>query len=505
MTIKWWVVTLVVAGQERHYARSPLPIEDNARGRWLRVGAGLGGGEVAVSAPWLGQTPEERTTDLSILDPGLDMATLHAQGHTLDGIPAEVALWTEGTDWQDREILLSGQVTGYRWGTPEEATEISAAASVSQDRGLIPPPEAAVNAATWPYASENATGLYPYVLGAPGSDGVRAVPCLFVESIAQGGARDLLLIAGHPVSAASVLVFDGSSSESLLVEQVADGAGRLVSVVDLSTATVIANDEALDYYCAFNDGAGGLLSITGTNAATGAGSVLEAVLALSTLPIDRSSLASVRDALNAYKMGAVVTEAISPADWVVDGAVPFLPVALTTGPKGWRFTPVLLDAAYPDCAGTLTARRPNVVRQGLVEQEGRDEIANTLELRYSIDLDASESAQTAQVTGGTTHPTLPAVLSRQIYGERVKSEETVWVYDAPTAYRILLHWARAYAFPRSVLTYRCLGCEWVRPGTYIWLVDAELQIERAAWVQSATYNEAGYQVVQVVLWRADAK
>lgn len=502
---KWWVVTLIVAGQERRYARAPLSIEDATRGRWLRVAAGLSGGQVAASAPWLGQTPEERSANLSILDTSLDVSALLAQGHTLDGIPAEVALWTEGTDWKDRAILLSGQVTGYRWGTPEEATEIEAAASVFQDRGLIPPTEAAISATTWPYASENATGLYPYVLGAPGSDGVRAVPCLFVESIAQGGARDLLLVAGHPVSAASVLVFDGSNSESLLIEQVADGAGRLVSVVDLSTATVIATDEALDYYCAFNDGAGGLLSITGTEAATGAGSVLESVLALSTLPIDRSSLASVRDALNAYNMGAVVTEAISPAEWVADGALPFLPVALVTGSKGWRFIAVNLDATRSDCAGVLTARRPNVVRQGLVEQEGRDEIANTLELRYSIDLDASEAAQTAQVTGGDTHPTLPAVLSRQIYGEKVRSEEVVWVYDETTARRVLLHWARAYAFPRSVISYRCLGYDWLQAGSYVWLVDDELQIARAAWVQSAVYDEAGYQIIQVVLWRADAK
>ena len=500
MTAQWWIATLTIAGTQRHYARAALAIEDSEAGRWRRVSPGLDGGEVQASAPWLGQTPEERSASVRVVDPGLDIPALLAQHHTLDGTPLEIALWTEGTVWAARDIRLSGIVTDYRWGAVGEALELDAAESVFQDRGVLPGVDRAVSDTTWPTRSENAAGQYPIVIGAPGSDGTRATPALFVESTAQGGARDLLLVAGHPVSAASVLVFDGSTSESLLTEQVTDGAGTLVTVVDLATATVIAVDEALDYYCAWNNGAG-LLSVTGTADATGAGAVVELVLAQSTLPIDRSSVAAVRDALNAYQVGAVITESVSPAEWVADGLLPFLPVALTTGPKGWRFLPINLDAGFADCVGTLTARRPNAVRQGLVTQEGRDEVANTLELRYAIDLDAADTAKLARVTGADTHPCLPAVLSRQVYGEKIRSEETVFVYDDATAYRILLWWARAYAFPRSVVSYRTIGYDWLKPGMLVWLVDAELSIEQAAWVQAIQVNEAGYQMVELVLWR----
>ena len=68
-------------------------------------------------------------------------------------------------------------------------------------------------------------------------------------------------------------------------------------------------------------------------------------------------------------------------------------------------------------------------------------------------------------------------------------------------FRSLLWWARAYAFPRSVVAYRTIGYDWLKPGMLVWLVDAELSIEQAAWVQAIQINEAGYQVVELVLWR----
>ena len=494
----WWIVSFDFGGRTWRVSQSSFSIESPEINRYISVSAGLETAESQLSAPWMGSAPEQRSTSLELSIPDLDVGLLLSRGYELDGAPVEVALWREGDTWDDRMQVLRGQITGYEWGAKGEMLAIEAEESVALDRAILPPPGATVSLATWPAAPEDGIGAaYPWILGAPGSDGTPASPGRFVATT----PRNLLLVAGHPVAATSVLVSDGTSTESLLIEHMADSVGRQVAVVDLDTATTITVDPTLSYVVAWTGGAG-LLGPQGE--ATGAGSVIEAILALSTLSIDRGSLAAVRSHLDAWKVGAYIEEPVSPLEWVSDALLPLLPVALLTGPSGWRIAPVPLEPTQARTVATLTASQ-SIRRDGRVRRVGRDEVSNRVELRYGIagaDGEPGAAAVVGPDWSAGEHPALPTRLSAQLYGRQVRSEETVAIYDSTTAMRCARYIASIYAYPRDVATYLGQRMQWIQPADLLWLVDADLLIERAAWAESIRLTPDS-AAVDLVLWRSN--
>lgn len=522
----WWVLSFDFGGKTWRVANGALSIETVANGssRYLAVPGGLGDAGVEMEAPWMGRAPEARSGDFEAVVPGLDVGATLAARYELDGQPAEVAVWREGDVWENRMVVLSGQVTDYEFGAPGDGIRLTIEESVTLDRAQFPEMGAVVSAVTWPDAAENAIGVpYPWILGAPGSDGTQASPALFVRTTLSGGDRELLLVAGHAVTATSVLISDGTSTtsvhyhhdldgtitsattttpnvESFLIEHMEDGSGRLVAVVDITSAATIAVDVALSYTAAWTGGAG-MVGVSGAEA-TGAGSILETVLSRSTLPVDRGSLSAVRDQLDAWPLGAQIQEPLSPMDWATDALLPLLPVAILTGPNGWRVVILPLEPTQRDCVCTLTAG-PAVQRIGRARREGQDEIANRIELRYAVDVVSGNTRKTAVVSeewDGASHPSLSVRTSNQIYGVRSESSESVAVYEATAAIRTVRWKAALYTFPRSVITYAVPQYQWLQPGDLVWLVDAELSIQQPAWV-SRVLLSPGAAVADLVIWR----
>jgi hypothetical protein len=268
-------------------------------------------------------------------------------------------------------------------------------------------------------------------------------------------------------------------------------------VVDLAGASTIAVDTSLDYATGWTGG--GLPGVSGTPA-LGAGSIIEAVLATSTLPIDRGSLASVRSRLDAYKIGAYIEESTSPLAWVADALLPLLPVSVVTGPAGWRIIPALLEATEAGTIATLTAS-PSVIRDGAVSLEGRDTIATHIELRYAVEAVSGETTATA-IAGieAGEHTSLATRKAAGVYGRRVRSEESVAVYDDATAIRIVRWLAAANAFPRQSVSYTGPFLHWLQPGDLVWLDDASLSISRVAVVEQVRMAPEECSV-KLVLWR----
>lgn len=498
----WWIVSLDFGGRTWRVSQSALSIESTAAGRHLSVSAGLDTAEAELSAPWMGSEPEQRSISLELSIPELDVGMLLGRGYELDGAPVEVAIWREGDTWEDRLQLLRGQITSYEWGAKGEPLAIEAEESIELDRGVIPPPGAVVSLATWPDGLEDQMGQpYPWILGAPGHDGTPASPAIYIYDT-RVGVRELLLVAGHEVTAVSVRIHDGTSYESFPIEHITDGLGRTVAVIDLALASALVVDPSLSYSVSWLAHGG----IRGSNGgdALGAGSIIEAILALSTLPIDRGSLAAIRSYLDAWKIGAYIVEPISPMDWVADALLPLLPVALLTGPAGWRMVPTPLEPIRARTIGTLTASQ-SVRREGRVRRIGRDEVANRVEVLYGIETSSGEpraSAVVGPTWDGVEHPALSTRLSAQIYGIQPRSEETVAVYEAPTAMRIARHIAAIYAYPRDAVSYQGQRLQWIQPADILWISDSDLHLERAGWVENIRLTP-DTATADLVMWRVN--
>lgn len=498
----WWIVSFDFGGRTWRVSQASLSIESTDAGRHLAVSAGLDTAEAQLSAPWMGSAPEQRSIGLEVSIPELDVGALLARGYELDGAPVEVALWRDGDTWEDRLQILRGQITSYEWGAQGEVLSLEAEEVVELDRGILPPPGAVVSTQTWPSALSDQMGTpYPWILGAPGHDGTQASPAIYLVD-ARVGVRLLLLVAGHPVSAVSVRISDGTDYESFPVEHIADGMGRIVAVVDLALASAIAVDSSLTYSVAWL-AHGGLIGHDGGDA-TGAGSIIEAILAYSTLPIDRGSLAAVRSWLNAWKIGAYIVEPVSPLEWVADALLPLLPIAMLTGPDGWRIVPTPLEPTEARTVATLTASQ-SIRRDGRVRRIGRSEVANHVQVFFGIDAAQGEPRASAIVGpnwDGVQHPSLSSRLSAQVYGRQSRSEETVAVYDSSTAMRIARHIASIYAYPRDAVTYIGRRLQWVQPGDILWISDSELHLERAGWVENVLLTPETAKA-DLVLWRVN--
>jgi hypothetical protein len=191
-------------------------------------------------------------------------------------------------------------------------------------------------------------------------------------------------------------------------------------------------------------------------------------------------------------------------EWVVDALLPLLPVAILTGPQGWRIVPTPLEPTQARTIGTLTASQ-SIRRDGRVRRIGRNEVANRVELLYGIEAAAGEPRASAIVGpnwDGIEHPALSTRLSAQIYGSQPRSEETVAVYDAPTAMRIARHIASIYAYPRDSLTYQGQRLQWIQPADILWISDSDLHLERAGWVETIRLTP-DTAAADLVMWRAN--
>jgi hypothetical protein len=501
----WWIAELRLGGALRRYATQALSITSTTEpGGAVAVSAALDVPALRKSTPAQGATPEARTARITVLPdetPGL----WSGRGLQLEGQPVTLSLWREGDIWEDRRAQLRGTVVGVAWGAEGEPLELEIEESIGLDRAVIPAPGAVVTATTWPDAAPAALGEpYPMIIGQPGRGGVQASAAVWAESVLQGGARDLLLVAGHPVAATAVTIYDDAGAyESLAVEHVTDGAGQRVAVVDLAAATTIAIDPEGSYRAAWTSGPG-LIGVSGTGA-TSAGEVIAALLALSSLAIDTGSVTSARDALAGYLIDAVIDDAISPSAWVASALLPLLPIALVAGVDGWGVRVIPVRPRLSDAIATLRVG-PMITRDGAVQGEGYGEIANRIALRYARGGTADETTAEAVIAATPddgAHASADAARSVARYGVRELTQQTDVVYDASTAYLIARGWAQQRAAPRWRYRYQ-LGIEWawLEPGDVLRLIDADIDTDAAVVLDVVEFSDDGLMVVEMVEWRA---
>ena len=501
----YWVATVTLAGRARYYATEALSITSSV----------VAGGSVATEATLqpvslrkqgasFGGVPEARTARITVLpveSPGVWIA----EGHILEGQPCELALWRAGDTWEQRRVQLRGVIRSASWGAAGEPLELEVEESLVADRLLYPSPGMVVSTTTWPDAAASAVGLpYPVIVGQPGRTGIAAAPALYVESVLAGGARDLLMVAGHPVVADSVTIYDDSgASESFPVELLDDGSGQRVAVVDLGLAGTVAVDPEGSYSSSWESGAG-LLAITGTGGAVGAGDVILALLARSGLVVDSGQAASARDALNGYLIDAVIDTPTAPSAWIAAALLPILPAAMVAGADGWWVRPLPIRPTLADCIAQLVPG-VGVTREGQVTGEGESEIANDLSLRLAIGTETDDptiEARLGPTTDGGSHSSADAVRSASRYGVRTASEESVALHDLATAYRVLRWWAQVRAWPRWRMRY-VVGPEWawLEPGDVLRLTDSDLSIDGPVLLDAVEFQDAGTLLLEVIQWR----
>lgn len=228
-----------------------------------------------------------------------------------------------------------------------------------------------------------------------------------------------------------------------------------------------------------------------------AGDVLEYLLGLSTLAVDRGRLAAAKPALSRYLLDGCISARVSPWDVLRDEILPLLPVSLVSGPSGlypvvWRY-----DARPEDADHILDADAdPAVERIGRIRYDSSDR-ANRLTLSYAYSYRRAVHAGAitygaAGDEGVTVHPLCTWARART--GREVsRTLETAWVYDTATAYAVMEWQTYAYCLPTRTVDYALPEADYItiERGDVVRLTDSTVYLDGAVGLVSDVRTTGG--------------
>lgn len=381
-----WLVDLALGGRTLRLSTQYLDVASTEFGDLAYEGR-IESVRLTQAIQLFADTPEASRCSIETTLP-VDLAAMLARGYRLEGAPVEVSQWIADTTYEERVRRLVGRVSGLRYGDAGEPVSFTVEANPIDDHGTILDAAAAVNADTWPTASESSVGRpYPLVIGAPGSYAevlTSGSPALAVET--TGSAVDTVIVNAEPTFATSVTIISTGSNTNvnLPIALVRDGLGRLVAVVDISAQSPGFREDTSAFYARWDDG-GATYNDTHTGALTMLGDVLVWALRRTTLQVDVGRMRAAAPLLVQRKVDGYVDQVVGSWEWIQQQLLPLAPISMVGGPEGlyllvWRRD--LLDGRDTLAHLDLDAD-PTLSRTGDMGDEQEDPV-NRVTVNYAL-------------------------------------------------------------------------------------------------------------------------
>lgn len=387
-----WLLVVEVGGKAYRFSSETVQITD-ADGVIHPYRGSLDGLDYATDFELFNLGADVPSIQLSVVFPD-SIASLARNGIHLTSGTGELSLWVRGSNLEDRVIMVRGRLADASYGDDSEPVSFLIEGDAFVDNAIFPDPAATITAKTWPNAIEASLGMtYPFVWGTPGAmvgaDGsvvqVNGSPALDVDT-------GKLLIAGHRVTATSVVIRDETAGDeaTFAVTHEPDGLGRICATVTLTGAdrpfaTVghdfrvkwgdgpswedgwtwefsdipdrdfgswPASDEGRiarvgsgttwDYYIlidgpaevwteVYGSGGGGITSARDGRIGSpmnDAGELFQFMLRQSTIKHDAGRLATVSAQLESVKVAGYIGKQVSPWEWLTDNLLSILPISI---------------------------------------------------------------------------------------------------------------------------------------------------------------------------------
>lgn len=464
----WVLVDLDVHGRVFRFTDAPTPQDvTDLNSRTFRYEPGL---QPQTMQRAVGGQVDSMSFDVNAAQE-ISWAKRVAQGAVLEYSSVTVRRWYEGQLLDTADVFIRGKLVSPEYGNSTEPLSFTVK-RLRRQGGVFPSSNMVIGPSTFPVTSASfvvdpaALGAwYPMPFGVPTG---AMTPAYFIEYDSSDLANCKLIIAGGPVEASTVTLWDvkGNQSMTRTVKEMQDLLGRTISYVDFTSSPSFAPLDGREHMIAWDQGGGGL-TYEG-ELLEGAGDVLAYFLREWTdVPVDWGQFESARAALNGFALAfvrgldqqdtwAIIEDILDllPIDWIegVDGDFPMV----------WRLDATKRDARGPliDCT-RVTGR---YTRVGRLRGTGED-IRNSFTLQYNVDgsqlrPSAKRTISAGEYFGGAVDLTdtsvLPDILcriSQNYFGDRPeRAESTEMVASKATADRILTARARLKAIPRRALT-----------------------------------------------------
>lgn len=500
-----WILDLTLGGVVYRFATETVSIKDGSDS--LLYHGTLSNVDYASSLEFVSPDFEMPSAAVAVTFRE-DIAKRIAQGVDLGSATAQLALWIDGNDYDDRQVLIEGRVDVPSYGAVGEPVTFSIEADWLRNSRSIPNATQVIDDLVFDDADDNAEGnTYPIIIGAPGRQTFSGSPIYIVDDGTSSGTV-LGLVAGHACTAATVQVLrvqtNGTSTayspKTLYTAQ--DSNGNTYTYVAMTGQYT----EGDTFFAMFNEGGGGLLNpysvgidSDGNNTPTyltGGGDLVRYLLHQTGAKIDDGRCVAAAPFLNSIQFEGFIGERVDVMSFLQDEILPLLPCSLRASSEGiypvvWRY-----DATTKDAVAKLTADR-EIFRDGLVDFES-NEIANEISIKYRHNVRYNRLKKAVTVTGdlhkrtsGFLWRTDYAVASMSRYGLRSMELETEMITSRASAGRVVNWMSRAYCGRHRTIKYSApqrLG--WLEVGDVIALTDSELHLsDQVAIVQSIEWGE----------------
>jgi hypothetical protein len=515
-----WLLSLSWAGRTWRVATKPVVVSsDSPLGTdTYQYEGGLGDLDVEHALAVFADSPDERSVSLDLILSDVDVAAVVQDGHDLAAATGELALWLDGTTYEERLVVVRGRVSQPEYGAEGEPISFSLVEEPYDDVARFPASGMVVNSTTWPDAAEDAVGAtYPTVFGAPGvwknasgtAQNTPGSPALCVDYDATNFAQKLL-IAWHPCQASQVRVWfpvdgaDGTVEGPFTITYEVDGLGQRCAVLDVSAATADLRG-AGEWWIVWYDGDAMISPFRAGAGLTTAGEMLRYMADMSSLTWNRGKLIAASGFLQS-RIDGYIDEHVSPWEWVQDNILPLLPASVASDEQGlfvvvWRH-----DANATDAIDHLEAG-PGINRVGLVSYDRKPrEIVSGWTVSYALNSATNEYQKRLILTADVdlddpeTYSSAHARSSYLRYGsKRADVIETDIVYSDATAAYVANWHIMAHGFAARLVTYEmALDRGWWDLGDVVTLTDDELALDEVvALVQAIRLSDVG--VIEVTL------
>jgi hypothetical protein len=564
-----WLLTIEWAGLTIRLSDDQLDIV-TADGSSLQYDAGLDTVEVSEAVSTLGDSVGQLSIPIEFLPPpGQSIAERIAAGDDFSSARGELARWVEGTTYEERRVVLSGRLSDPEYGADDEPVSTSLEEVLYEDTAVIPAATLATSSTTWPHADSLSDAwigaTYPIIIGRPGTvdtdigpqGWIPGAPALWVDHRADFHTARIgyhpaissgliLVVAGHHVGATRVHLNTDQDTTGIraFVYNGFDQLGQPIAFVPWYAEITSTGTDPYEYdiagsytdenvdsdgitayglgsvdiddsyqaaeqpavYVGWYDPLTGAGGVEAGGMVREAGEVLEYLLGLSSLAVDRGRLAAAKPMLSRYLLDGCISARVSPWDVIRDEILPLLPVSLVSGPAGlypvvWRY-----DARPEDATHILDADAdPAVERSGRIVYDSSDR-ANRVEVAYAYSYRRSVYAGSIRLGAvgdedATPHPlcTWSRARTGRVLDRRL---ESAWIYDTSTAYAVAEWQAYAYCLPTRTVEFRLPEAQFVHieRGDVVAVTDSTVYLDGAVGlVREVLTDGGGYLVVSIQL------
>ena len=454
----FWLIEVQFGGDVVRMSTEDIVVETSA-GASLRFSGCLPELEVAVALSEIGGVQEAPSLSFEAVWP-VAVAELVEAGHPLAFARATVSRWVEGSDYEDRRIVVNGYVNNPSYGEDDEPTAVTIEAPPWSATAVLPPTGHQVTGYTSVEGASSLTAdhlgrVYPVVFGSPGLVGVRVDADLrqpgskgrWIDQRSVDDSPDYMtirtLIAGHHVDVERVYVYgETGASWRLYVVNGYDDLGQPIAFLpwfassnptgaphdsyDLGTYVYSYGLTDFDGTMSYGLGAATLPdTINGADSgeptpelhiawvddedlgrgglAGDAGSVLEYLVRRMGLPVDAGMFAAAKQLLSTYRLDFAIDDSCVVWDFVKSQLLPALPVSLAVGPLGvypvvWRFDATAQDSVEHFDLDAAT----DVERLGGIDTD-TSRLCNELTIRYARNSRTGSTAAAVTFGGKDYH------------------------------------------------------------------------------------------------------